>query len=142
MAGLYYLKENVGSHQEAYGDDLLGPALANATFLRTIDDDLGTTSLAAYANGSIAITDALRLSAGIRFTREEKDYFRTTTASSNLTGPLAPLFNNTVVFDRKGKWNDVSPMVSLDWQATPDTMLYARAATRNEQRYRALQERE
>ena len=28
----------------------------------------------------------------------------------------------------KGKWHDTSPMVSLDWQATPDTMLYARVA--------------
>jgi iron complex outermembrane receptor protein len=128
VAGFYYLKENVGSHQEAYGDELIGPAFGNPTFLRTIDDDLATTSVAGYLNGSLSLTDALRLSAGIRYTREEKEYFRTTTASSNITGPFAPLFNNTVVFNRKGKWNDVSPMVSLDYQFSRAAMVYARYA--------------
>src|SRR5690606_3224691 len=50
VGGLYYLKENVDSHQEAYANDLLGPAFLNSTFLRTIDDTLETTSKAAYGN--------------------------------------------------------------------------------------------
>ena len=127
VAGLYYLKENVGSHQEAYADDFLrfSLLLPPITFLRTIDDELTTKSSAAYANGSFSITDTLRLSAGIRFTRETKDYFRaTSTFSSNPAfTSLAPF-----VFDVDDKWTDTSPMVSLDWQATPDAMLYVRAA--------------
>lgn len=127
VAGLYYLKEDVGSHQEAYADDFLrfSLALPPITFLRTIDDDLTTKSYAAYANGSFELIENVRLSAGIRFTRETKDYFRSTsTFSSN------PAFTSVApfIFDIDGKWNDTSPMVSLDWQATPDTMLYVRAA--------------
>jgi iron complex outermembrane receptor protein len=68
VAGLYYLKENIDSHQEAYADDLIGPLLGNPTFLRTIDDKLETTSYAAYANASFEITPELRLSAGARYT--------------------------------------------------------------------------
>ena len=59
-----------------------GPLLITR-LLRTIDDDLQTTSKAAYLNATYAIT-GLRLSAGIRYTEEEKVYSRTTSTFSNL----------------------------------------------------------
>jgi iron complex outermembrane recepter protein len=125
VAGLYYLKENIASHQEAFADDLLGPLFLNSGFLRTIDDTLHTRSYAAYANASYTIVPKVRFSAGVRWTKETKDYFRTTSTFFS----LLPAFNSTFVFaPPKGKWNDVSPMASLDWQATPTTMLYARVA--------------
>ena len=124
VAGLYYLREDVGSHQEAYADDLIGPVLGNPTFLRTIDDQLTTKSYAAYANGSFEIIPAVRLSAGIRFTHETKDYDRTTSTFSNLA-----LLRGTFGFTPPiGKWNDTSPMASVDWQVAPKAMLYARVA--------------
>ncbi|GLR46699.1 TonB-dependent receptor [Sphingomonas astaxanthinifaciens] len=127
VAGLYYLKEDVASHQEAYANDFLrfSLLLPPITFLRTIDDDLTTKSYAAYANGSYEIVDNLRLSAGIRFTRESKDYYRQTSTFSS-----SPLFTSLTpfVFDVYGKWHDTSPMVSLDWQASPATLVYVRAA--------------
>jgi iron complex outermembrane receptor protein len=125
VAGLYYLKENIGSHQEAYADDLLGPAYFNSGFLRTVDDKLHTTSYAAYANASYEIVPTVRFSAGIRYTDETKDYDRTTSTFFS----LLPSFNATFGFaPPKGKWHDTSPMASLDWQVTPATMLYARVA--------------
>jgi iron complex outermembrane receptor protein len=125
VAGLYYLNEDIDSHQEAYADDLLGPAFLNSGFLRTIDDKLNTKSYAAYANASYEIVPAVRVSAGIRYTEEKKDYWRTTSTFFS----LLPAFNTTYVFaPPKAKWHDTSPMVSLDWQATPDTMVYARVA--------------
>jgi len=138
VAGLYYLKEDIESHQEAYADDLvnltvfrgilpdflLGPSNF-PTFLRTVDDDLKTNSYAAYANASYAVTDALRLSAGVRWTRDEKDYFRTTStfSSSPLLTSVAPF-----VFEEKDHWNDLSPMASIDYQFGPSTMAYLRYA--------------
>lgn len=124
VAGLYYLKENIKSHQEAYADDLLGPAFFNSGFLRTVDDRLHTRSYAAYANASYEIVPTVRLSAGLRYTHETKDYFRTTSTFFS----LLPIFNSTFSFSPKGKWSDWSPMASIDWQVTPTTMLYARAA--------------
>lgn len=124
VGGLYYMKENITSHQEAYADDLIGPLFGNPTFLRTIDDDLETTSWAAYVNASYNITEALRLSAGLRYTEEEKVYSRTTsTFSSNV------LFNGTFAFSGLTEtWEDTSPMVSLDYQINDDVMVYARYA--------------
>ena len=125
VAGVYYLKEDIQSHQEAYADDLLGTFFGGGTFLRTIDDDLETKSYAAFGNASYEIVPDVRLSAGIRFTSEHKDYFRTTsTFSSN------PLFTSLtpLVFDIDRTWKDTSPMASVDWQVLPSTMLYARVA--------------
>jgi iron complex outermembrane receptor protein len=123
--GLYYLNEDMSSHQEAYADDLLGPLFFNSGFLRTVDDTLNTKSYAAYGNASYEIVPDVRLSAGLRYTKETKDYFRTTSTFYS----LLPAFNATYVFaPPKGKWSDWSPMASIDWQVNPSTMVYVRAA--------------
>jgi len=125
VGGLYWLKEDVASHQESYDDDLLGPAFLNSGFLRTIDDTLTTTSKAVYGNVSYAVTDALRLSAGVRYSEEEKDYWRTTSTFYS----LLPDFNATYVFaPPTGKWDDTSIMLSADYRLSPDAMVYARYA--------------
>jgi len=119
VGGLYYLRENVGSHQEAYADAFVAPF----SFLRTIGDNLITKSWAAYANASYAVTDKLRVSAGVRYTEEEKDYFRTTSTFSNLAA-----LRGTFTFAADETWDDVSPMISVDYQATDDLFFYARAS--------------
>ena len=125
VAGLYYLDERIKSHQEAYANDLLGPAFFNSGFVRTVDDRLKTKSYAAYVNASYEIVPDVRLSAGLRYTKETKDYFRTTSTFFS----LLPGFNSTYVFaPPRGKWTDTSPMASIDWQALPNLMLYARVA--------------
>ncbi len=124
VGGLYYLRENIESHQEAFADDLLtGPG--GFTFLRTIDDDLTTTSWAAYFNAAFAVTDRLNLGLGVRYTDEEKEYDRSTSTFSNFPGLTAdPAFAFTI----EDSWTDTSPMVSLDFQATDNMLLYARYA--------------
>jgi len=131
VGGLYYLKEDVSSHQESYNDDLLGPLYGNATFVRYIDDTLETTSKAAYANVSYAVTDALRLSAGVRYTKEEKDYARLTSVDSSFTmligGVPVPVLNTSYAFaPPTGEYEDTSIMLSADYQLSPDAMVYAR----------------
>ena len=126
IGGLYWLQENIVSHQEAYADDLIGPLFGNPTFLRTVDDDLETTSKAAYVNVSYDLTDTVQITGGLRYTEEEKTYSRTTsTFSSN------PIFRANPAFAFNGlseTWDDVSPMVDVRWQAAENIMLYARAS--------------
>lgn len=127
VAGLYYLREDIESHQEAYADDFLrfSLLLPPFTFTRFIDDDLKTKSYAAFANASYAVLPNVRLSAGLRYTKETKDYDRFTIISST----FAPLNGSNYSFaPPRGKWSDWSPMASVDWQALPNLMLYARAA--------------
>ncbi len=125
VGGLYYLKEDVSSHQEAYADDLLGAFFSNSRFLRTVDDTLETTSKAAYANVTYSVTDQLRVSGGIRYTEEEKDYRRTTSTFFS----ALPAFNATFPFRPPvASYDDTSIMLSADYQITPDVMAYGRFA--------------
>ncbi|HEX8902515.1 TonB-dependent receptor [Vitreimonas sp.] len=127
VAGVYYLREDVRSHQEAYADDLVNGVVLFATpltsFLRTIDDDLQTTSMAVFANATYAVNDRLNISGGIRYTEEEKEYERSTSTFYN-----APAFNATFGFEIEESWDDVSPMLSADYQLTDNVMIYGRAA--------------
>jgi len=127
VGGLYWLKEDVSSHQESYNDALLGPAYGNATFIRYIDDALETTSKAAYANLSYSVTDALRLSAGVRYTKEEKDYARLTSVVSSFLFGGVPILNTSYAFaPPTGEYEDTSIMLSADYQLSEDAMVYAR----------------
>ena len=124
VGGIYFIRENVESHQEAYADDLLtGPG--GFTFLRTVDDDLQTTSWAGYVNAGFALTDRLNLGLGVRYTDEEKKYSRTTSTFSNFPGLTAdPAF----AFRIEDSWTDTSPMASVDFQATENLLFYGRVA--------------
>ena len=121
VAGLYYLKEDVGSHQEAYADDYVRPVFT--AFTRFIDDDLETRSVAAYANATLPLTAQLRLSAGLRYTHERKEYDRITYTVINNGAP-----GGFYEFNPSGSWSDLSPSLSVDYQINPDVMLYGRAA--------------
>lgn len=128
--GAYYLEENITSEQEAYADDLftwtpLAGTVLPITFLRTVADDLQTTSYAAFADLTWSFTEKLSIAAGLRYTSEEKDYFRTT--STFFGSPLAAL-NSTFAFSDDDSWDAWTPSISLDYQITPDNLLYGRVA--------------
>jgi iron complex outermembrane recepter protein len=124
VSGLYYLQENITSHQEAYADAFVAGFLGLTSFTRTVDDDLETTSTAAYVNASYDLTERLSISGGVRYTEEEKDYFRTTSQFySN------PAFNGLpFFFDANQTWDDTSGMVSLDYRLSDNVLLYGRVA--------------
>lgn len=126
VGGVYWMNEQIDSHQEAYADDFLGAAFGNPTFLRTVDDDLETTSKAAYVNVSFDITEAVQVTGGVRYTKEEKTYSRTTSTFSSFalfTADPAFAFNNL-----NETWEDVSPLVDVRWKAADNITLYLRGS--------------
>jgi iron complex outermembrane receptor protein len=126
VGGVYWLNEQITSHQEAYADQFLGAAFGNPTFTRTIDDDLELDSWAAYVNTSFQATDALRFSVGLRYTKEDKTYSRSTsTFSSNALFTANPAFAFSGL---NQSWEDVSPMASVDYQFNDNVMGYARVS--------------
>ena len=113
----------MASHQEAFANDYIKPFFGLTSFRRTVDDDLTTTSEAAYINANYALTDRLHVGVGVRYTDEHKDYPRSTsTFYSN------PLFNATFAFHVDDSWQDTSPMASIDYRVNDDVMLYGRVA--------------
>ncbi len=122
--GIYWLREMVPSHQEAYADDLFALAGNPIDFLRTIDDDLTTESYAAFAHANWEFSPGWSLSGGLRWTRETKDYDRTT---STFWGAPFGALNETVAFDGKQGWTALTPSIALQNQITDQSMVYISA---------------
>ncbi|ANB16049.1 TonB-dependent receptor [Dokdonella koreensis] len=108
--GVYFLREHVPSTQYAWADDLYSVATAPVTFLRTIGDDLTTKSYAAYGQVNWEFAPSWTLGAGLRYTRERKEYDRTT---STFWGPLLASLDGTVAFDASKSWDAWTPSLSL-----------------------------
>jgi iron complex outermembrane recepter protein len=123
--GLYWLRETVPSHQEAYASDLFALAGTPITFLRTIDDDLTTTTYAGFAHVNWEFVPSWTLAAGVRYSSDHKDYDRTT---STFWGAPFSAINETVAFSANKRWNAWTPTLSLQKQLDPQTMLYASAS--------------
>src|SRR5690606_28435782 len=64
--GAYYQQEDIASYQEAYADDFIWFLGAPVDFLRTISDDLDTTSTAVFAHASWELAPTWTLAGGVR----------------------------------------------------------------------------
>lgn len=122
--GLYALDERVPSHQEAYADDFIRFLGAPVDFLRTIDDDLHTRSYAAFAHGNWDFGDDWTFSAGLRYTKESKDYDRST---STFWGAPLQTADSTFAFTDDASWSAWTPSVSLQ-KKFANSMAYVSAS--------------
>lgn len=122
--GGFYMKEDVPSEQLAIADDFLLVAGAPTTFLRTIDDDLQTTSWAVFGQGTWSFADDWSFSLGARYSEDKKDYERST---STFFG-LLPAANSTYAFEASDSWSAFTPSASLSYQIDPNMMTYISAS--------------
>ena len=85
-----------------------------------------TKSIAAYADWTFDLTEKLKLDVGARWTDEEKRAKVLNRAYSNAN------FDTVIAipanFDKTISFSNVSPKVSLDYQITPDIMMYGLAS--------------
>jgi iron complex outermembrane receptor protein len=130
--GLYYLNERVASHQESYDDNYLRVLGAQTNFTRFIDDNQKTTSYAAFGQLTYDVTDQLSLTGGLRYSKDRKEYYRTT--QTLLLGALSAPFvfpnslpapYNTLDHVDFDAW---TPSATLSFKPTRDTLLYASAS--------------
>lgn len=132
--GLFYLNENITSHQEAYADDLFTLFGGPVTFTRLIDDAQNTKSYAAFGQATYKFTDRLSITGGLRYTHEERRYDRFTTTQSSFAalngisfrfpGNLPAPLN----LDNTAEFNAWTPSVTLSFKPSDDTTLYASAS--------------
>ncbi len=86
-----------------------------------IFNEVDNTSYAAYLHGTLGLTERLSVSAGVRYTYEEKDYFLEHRRINSNTF-IVPA---TRVSD---DWDAFTPKGSIEFQATDDALLYASVA--------------
>lgn len=96
--------------------------------IEVVSREQETNQLGIFASADIEITDTVSVTAGGRYSYEEKDFaYRN---GFNQTGggfwPDAPGFNN--VAEGTADWSRFTPMVSVQWEPQDDVLLYAQYA--------------
>lgn len=142
VGGLYYFREKDVTVQGIYAPDFLGLGLFEAD-----RNDQQNRSLAAYTQLDFKLLPTLTLTAGLRYTQEEKDFRRIQEffgdvdldgtvdipAPASAAALVAALGSGIRITDLDipnrdrfdNKWSDVSPKLALSWQSSKDTLLYA-----------------
>ncbi|HHA2817631.1 TPA: TonB-dependent receptor [Stenotrophomonas maltophilia] len=105
-----------------------GGQIQNNYFSAQFADNQGkvlTDSVALYADWTFDLTRRLKLDVGARYTDEDKRaiVLNRLYADPGFSRPMAV----TADFDKKTNFKNVSPKVSLDYQITPDVMVYGLA---------------
>jgi iron complex outermembrane recepter protein len=111
-------------------DGSAGGQVLNNFFNLLFGDTQGTVyteSVAAYTDWSFSLTDKLELSAGARYTDEDK---RAVVRNIGYTDGTFTKPNGTVAasFDKTINFTNLSPKFSLDYQITPEMMIYGSAS--------------
>jgi len=132
VGGLYYFHDNAASIQDTGPDydDPVGYFYGN-----TVEEK----SLAAYLQGTLALTEKLSFIAGIRYTHDEKasssnvwegcygsylEEYQTGTGGCWIPGPTKNDYASA-----SGIWTHTDPRFQLQYQWTPDIMSYVTATS-------------
>ena len=120
VLGLYYFREGAAQTNSAGLLPLLQPVFGRILGF-TLANYIDNESVAGYGQGIYKLTDRLRLTAGLRYTRDDKESVR-----RNLVYPGGATRQPQVT--KSASWDDVSPRLGLDYQWTPELMTYVSAA--------------
>ncbi|ARN75502.1 TonB-dependent receptor [Oceanicoccus sagamiensis] len=95
-----------------------GPTIPVGGVLTDADGSQEATAFAIFGEGSYSISEVTSITAGIRYSDEEKDF------------QLSPLFFPTEArVDESDSWDDITYRLGIDHQINDTTMLYASFAT-------------
>lgn len=148
VAGMYYFDSTVSTARNLY---LGAPVLPAAQFngYIAIPSSIDSSSFAAYVHGNYRLTDKLELTAGIRFTDEEKDFnFSQVNAADDAAGaalvlesmgypaataaaigsqaPGALLGAFDLTYQDKYSDSNWAPTFGVNYTASDDVMYYAK----------------
>ena len=118
LAGVYYFEEEGRDNALALIAPDLSPGFEFSNVGVTETDN---SSAALFLHSSYRMTEKWRLSAGLRYTYERKR----ADIQFNLLDSGTPLIGDP---DEVKSFEDVSPRLALDYQLTPDVMIYASVA--------------
>jgi iron complex outermembrane recepter protein len=121
VAGLYYFYES----EKGLNDVIVPGALAE----RATEPEVWTRSIAAFVQGTYAITPTIKFTAGGRYTHETKT-IEANYQGYRLSSALERVGNATgfpINFSTAPSFSAFTPKFGLDWQVTPDALLYMSA---------------
>lgn len=122
--GGFYLKDHY-HHYQGSTFYFSAPGL-----LQNNDQDQDNSSISAFAQSYIDITDRLRAQAGIRYTHEKTSMRASTITSINMSGVTDFFGTGNVVLATvapprdSNSWNNVGWKLGLDYKITDETLVY------------------
>jgi iron complex outermembrane receptor protein len=126
VMGLYWFNGDAGGQVlNHFSNPLQPPALTNPLFGDT-QGVVNTESIALYADWTFDLTDRLKLDVGARYTDEDKHAIALNRFYTN--NQYTTSWGTAANFDKTVNFKNVSPKVSLDYQITPDIMVYGLAS--------------
>lgn len=126
-AGLYFF------HQEGWRSMATYRNVVPFSGITTFRQDIATDSYAAFGEGRYRLTDRLSLTAGLRYTIEEKDFHVDASATRipgiPANGPITPfLAGDDFSAEASETWSKLSPKGVLEYQLGEDVLAYASVA--------------
>ncbi|EGG30837.1 TonB-dependent receptor [Aequoribacter fuscus] len=118
VVGLYYLNQDIDGDGSAYIN--VGPFHLTAGNTAKVENQ----SWAAFVHSNYQLTEALQLTAGVRYTEETKDIDYMMEDSSGQFIAPAPGVYTRETFSGDREASDWSPKVSLNWFVNDDIMVY------------------
>ncbi len=116
--GAFYFHETFGVRRDGF--TRTGPLVASPVSKIGDVNTATTDSYAVYGQGTYAITDLLKLTAGLRGTWEKKRFDFTSNTIDDARQVVAVRFAG----DANKKWNALTPKVALDYQFAPAVLAY------------------
>ena len=108
------------------GACLVGIGVLPGSISSLRDQRLKDTEIAAFGEANYAVTDALKLTAGVRFSRVGLAYQQTYSGPN--AGWLVPTVANTGITSGNTVESPITPKVGVQYQLSENNMLYANAA--------------
>lgn len=120
VVGFYFLRDDV-HRLEGYDRDFKGQ-----TSRPLWNQDARTTSISGFAQGTYKLTDRLNLTAGVRYTHDDKRLHNILTDESGgtATNGLTPGISAFDVSVQKN-FNAFTPKVTIDFSPSEDALIYA-----------------
>lgn len=123
MIGLYGSKDNVD--QVFCGD--LNPLIGLGTECR-LDFEQTTDTYAIYGHSEYSFSDKWKLTAGLRYTQEKRDFYSKSTITIPGVGEIIVNFGTTpedqALIDESKSWSNVSGKLAMDYQLSDDVLMY------------------
>lgn len=117
VAGLFYLHEEDSLDLINYLPGFVPPP---STFDAIYNTEAETDAYAVFFQGNYAVNEKTKLSAGLRYSYEEKSFFGTGDLFFDGVG-IAPYLQ-----DQSDDWDAVTPTLSLDYRLNDDAMIYGK----------------
>ncbi|HWU71194.1 MAG TPA: TonB-dependent receptor [Pseudoxanthomonas sp.] len=126
VIGVYAFNGDAGGQVlNHFYNPLLATGLTNPLFGDT-QGVVNTKSVAVYADWTFDLTERLKLDVGARYTDEDKHAIALNRFYTGLDYTTS--WGTAANFDKTVNFKNVSPKVSLDYQITPDIMVYGLAS--------------